>query len=126
MNDREILMMAQDAAKHAYAPYSNFTVGAAVECADGTVFTGCNVENASYSATICAERVAMTKAISQGRRQFVRIAIYGDSKNYCMPCGICRQFMSEFSESMEVLCARFDGRYVSYKLQDLFPHAFRL
>ena len=127
MTDRELLIMAHDAAQFAYAPYSNFPVGAAVECTDGSVFTGCNVENASYGAGICAERVAICKAISEGHRDFSRIAIFGTaSEQYCYPCGICRQFMIEFGTDIEVLAANKNGRYVSYRLSELVPHSFKL
>lgn len=120
--------MAREAAKNAYVPYSHFPVGAALECADGSVFTGCNVENAALGSTICAERTAIVKAVSEGRREFIRIAVYGEGENYCMPCGACRQVMAEFSgnRDMEVLCTRSGGRYVSYKLSQLLPHTFKL
>lgn len=126
MTDKEILIMAKDAAKNAYVPYSRFAVGAALECKDGTVYTGCNVENAALGDTICAERTACVKAVSEGRTDFVRIAIYAESQGYCMPCGSCRQFLAEFNRSgdMEVLAARADGRYVSYKLRELMPYTF--
>lgn len=126
MTDRELLNMAREAAKEAYVPYSHFPVGAALECADGSVFTGCNVENAALGSTICAERTAVVKAVSEGRRRFVRIAIYGEGENYCMPCGACRQVMTEFDPKgeMEVLCTRSGGRYVSYRLNQLMPHGF--
>ena len=126
MTDRELLDLAADAAKRAYIPYSRFPVGAALECSDGTVFLGCNIENASSGATICAERVAMTKAISEGRMDFKRIAVHGQGETYCLPCGICRQFINEFARDIEVLCTRSDGRYVSYRLSELLPHAFVL
>ena len=79
----------------AYCPYSHFPVGAALECADGTVFTGCNIENAVYPVGTCAERTAMSKAVSEGHTDFVRIVIAGRSSDYCYPCGMCRQFMKE-------------------------------
>jgi len=128
MTDRDLLNMARDAAKNAYVPYSHFPVGAALECADGSVFTGCNVENAALGSTICAERTAIVKAVSEGRREFVRIAVYGEGENYCMPCGSCRQVMAEFAgkTDMEILCTRSGGRYVSYKLSQLLPHTFIL
>ena len=127
MNDRELLNLARDAAANAYVPYSHFPVGAALECADGSIYTGCNIENAALGSTICAERVAVGKAVSEGHRSFVRIAIHGEGENYCMPCGACRQVLAEFSgEDMEVLCTRADGRYVSYKLSQLLPHTFIL
>ena len=126
MNDRELLSLARDAARNAYVPYSQFPVGAAVECADGSVFTGCNVENAAFGSTICAERTAIVKAVSEGHTDFRRIAIYGEGKNYCMPCGACRQVMAEFSSEMEVLCTRAGGGYVSYSLSKLMPYTFKL
>ena len=126
MKDRELLEIAEKAAKNAYVPYSKFPVGAALECADGTVYTGCNVENAALGSTICAERTAFVKAVSEGKREFVRIAIHGEGENYCMPCGACRQFMHEFAPHIEVLCTRAGGRYVSYRLDQLMPYAFEL
>ncbi len=124
MTDRELISEAVKAAKFAYAPYSKFSVGVAVECSDGSVYTGCNVENAALGATICAERVAVTKAVSEGKRAFRRIAVYADSADYCVPCGTCRQVLSEFSPNIEILCVRSDGRYVSYNLKNLLPQAF--
>ena len=126
MKDRELLEIAREAAKNAYVPYSRFPVGAALECTDGTVYTGCNVENAAYGSTICAERTAFVKAISEGKREFLRIAIHGEGENYCMPCGACRQFMHEFAPHMEVLCTKAGGRYVSYRLDKLMPYPFEL
>lgn len=124
MTDRELLNLAKEASEKAYAPYSRFQVGAALECGSGKVYTGCNVENAALGSTICAERVAVGKAVSEGEREFTRLAIYGEGKDYCMPCGTCRQVLMEFSRDMEVLCARATGGYVSYKLSELLPRAF--
>ena len=124
MNDRELFRIAKEASLNAYVPYSGFPVGAALECEDGTVYTGCNVENAAYGDTICAERTAVVKAVSEGRRSFTRIAIYGEGKGYCMPCGSCRQVLAEFSPEMEVLCAKAGGSYVSYPLTRLMPYTF--
>ena len=124
MTDRELLTLAQKASENAYVPYSKFSVGAALECTDGTVFTGCNVENAALGSTICAERTAICKAVSEGHRDFKRIAIWGDGENYCMPCGACRQVMAEFAPELEVLCAKSGGRYVSYPLSKLMPYSF--
>ena len=126
MTDRDLLNIAHEAAANAYAPYSRFPVGAALECEDGTVYLGCNVENVAFGCTICAERVAVCKAVSEGRLKFKRIAVYGEGENYCMPCGACRQFLSEFSPEMEVLCSKAEGRYVSYALNQLMPHTFSL
>lgn len=126
MTDKELLMLAHEMIYKAYAPYSSFAVGAALECVDDTIFTGCNIENAAFSETICAERVAVFKAISEGKRDFARIAIVAESDSYCLPCGSCRQVLAEFSPEMEVLCAKGNGSYVSYKLRDLLPLAFKL
>ena len=115
---------ARQAATRAYAPYSHFAVGAALLGEDGRVYVGCNVENAALGSTICAERTAACKAVSEGHRDFARIAIWGEGQGYCMPCGACRQFLAEFSTDMEVLCAKAGGRYVSYKLRELMPHTF--
>lgn len=124
MTDRELLNLAKEASENAYAPYSRFGVGAALECASGMVYTGCNIENVALGSTICAERVAVGKAVSSGERRFVRLAIYGEGKDYCMPCGTCRQVLAEFAKDMEILCARATGGYVSYKLSELLPHSF--
>ena len=124
LNDKELVAVARLAAEKAYVPYSNFPVGAALECPDGTVFTGCNVENAAYGSTICAERTAVCKAVSEGYRVFTKIAIWGKGDDYCFPCGACRQFMSEFSYNMDVISARGDGEFAKYKLSELMPFAF--
>ena len=119
-----LIKKAMEARQNAYAPYSNWQVGAAVLGADGRIYTGCNVENAALGSTICAERTACCKAVSEGKISFRRIAIYADSENWCTPCGACRQFLAEFSPNMEVLCAKAGDRYVSYKLSELLPHTF--
>ena len=124
MTDRELMNMAREASMNAYIPYSHFAVGAALECMDGSVYTGCNIENAALGSTICAERTACVKTVSEGKRSLRRIAIYADSEDWCTPCGACRQFLAEFSPDMEVLCAKAGARYVSYKLSELLPHTF--
>lgn len=124
MTDRELLNAAREASKNAYVPYSKFHVGAALECADGRVFTGCNVENAALGSTICAERTALLKAVSEGCRDFARIAVWGEGQDYCYPCGACRQVLVEFAPDMEVLVGRMDGKYVSYRLRELLPGIF--
>mgnify|MGYP001442091404 CR=1 FL=1 len=125
MTDRQLINLAEQASRNAYVPYSHFAVGAALECRDGTVFTGCNIENAAYGCTICAERTAIFKAVSEGHRDFVRIVIAGKSEDYCVPCGSCRQFLSEFNDGeLEILCCKADGRYVSYRLKELLPYTF--
>lgn len=92
MTDRQLINLAVQASRNAYVPYSHFAVGAALECRDGTVFTGCNVENAALGSTICAERTAACKAVSEGHRDFVRIAVYGDGEHYCYPAARAGSF----------------------------------
>ena len=108
----------------AYCPYSHFPVGAALECSDGTVFTGCNIENAAYGLTICAERTAIFKAISEGHRDLKRIVIAGKSEDYCVPCGSCRQVMQEFAPQMEVICLNGKGEAKHFALKELLPYGF--
>ena len=110
--------------RFSYAPYSHFRVGAALECEDGSVYTGCNVENAAYGSSLCAERTALVKAVSEGRRRFVRLAVAGDSEDYCWPCGACRQMLREFGTDLEVLAANREGAYVAISLEELLPHSF--
>ena len=124
MTEQELLLLAKEASERAYVPYSHFCVGAALECSDGTVFKGCNVENAAYGDTICAERTAIVKAVSEGYTSFRRIAIYGKSEGYCMPCGSCRQVMAEFSPQMQVICGSAAGDFISLPLTQLLPHTF--
>ncbi len=108
----------------AYAPFSNFKVGAALEDDDGHIHTGCNVENATYGLTMCAERVAVFKAVSEGARRFRRIAIAADSNVLTPPCGACRQILWEFCGDIEILIASTDGRTETHRLKDLFPRPF--
>ncbi|MDO4799707.1 MAG: cytidine deaminase [Bacillota bacterium] len=123
MTYRELLEAAYQAAENAYVPYSDYPVGAAILTTDGRVFTGCNVENSSYGATICAERVAATKAVSEGSAKFRAIAVVSKSKQFTPPCGVCRQFLSEFSEDLEFV---FDdeGEILLYHMNDLLPYSF--
>ena len=107
-----------------YCPYSHFRVGAALQCSDGTVFTGCNIENAAYGPTICAERTAAVKAISEGHRDFQRIVIAGMSEDFCFPCGLCRQFLYEFAPDLEVTCLNGKGASITISLRELLPHGF--
>ncbi|WP_238625280.1 cytidine deaminase [Aggregatilinea lenta] len=120
---RSLIDAAASARKNAYAPYSNFTVGAAILGDSGTVYSGCNVESASYGATICGERTAAVKAISEGERRFRAVAIV--TGNAAMPCGICRQFLYEFGPEMWVITADPQGRS-SFEgpLKDLLPYGF--
>ena len=124
MTREELKAAAVAMLDRAYCPYSHFAVGAALECADGTVFTGCNIENAAYGAGICAERTAMSKAISEGHRDFVRMAVAGKSDDYCVPCGICRQFIMEFAPDMEIICLNGQGESKKFSLRELLPCGF--
>lgn len=125
MTDRQLVDKAFEMLAYSYVPYSHFPVGAAICCTDGTVFTGCNVENAAYGSTICAERTALVKAVSEGHRDDLeRIAVVGNSADYCWPCGACRQMLYEFNPNMTVLVARGDRSYTSIPLHELLPHGF--
>lgn len=124
MTENELCQKAVDMMAMAYCPYSHFPVGAAVECSDGSVFTGCNIENAAYGAGTCAERTALSKAISEGHKDFVRIAIAGKSEDYCVPCGVCRQFMMEFAPHIEVICLNGKGESKHFTLPELLPYGF--
>ncbi len=124
MTKQELCQKAVQMQSFSYVPYSHFPVGAALECSDGTVFTGCNVENAAYGSTICAERTAIVKAVSEGHRDFVRIAIAGNSEDFCVPCGSCRQVMMEFAPEMEVICLNGAGESKSFALRELLPYGF--
>lgn len=122
MEDQELVRLAQAARKNAYAPYSHYDVGAALLTASGQVFTGCNVENAAYPMAICAERTAMVKAVSEGQREFVAIAVA--TRNGGSPCGACRQVMREFAPHLRVLLADEAGHVQAFTLDQLLPNAF--
>jgi len=126
MTEQELVSRAEAMKEKSYVPYSNFPVGAALLTADGAVFTGCNVENAAYGACICAEQTAIVKAVSEGHRHFQAIAVTGNSEDYCLPCGQCRQIMSEFAPDLKIICGRADGAFARYQLSELLAHAFRL
>jgi cytidine deaminase len=124
MTDRHLFECAVKALDAAYAPYSGYRVGACALSEDGRLFSGCNVENASYGATICAERTAITKGVSEGARRFTAIAVAGDADD-AWPCGICRQFLNEFSQDMRVICgSRASGTFTVVPLSRLLPRAF--
>jgi cytidine deaminase len=125
MDNRELYIMAREAMEHAYAPYSKFKVGAALLTADGRVFTGVNVENASFGATICAERTACVKAVSEGYKEFDAIAV-ASSRGGAPMCGICRQFLSEFAPDLTVITGDDEDHLNVMKLTQLLPDNFRL
>jgi cytidine deaminase len=126
MKDEELVKLAKESKERAYAPYSKFRVGAAAEAGSGRVYSGVNIENASYGATNCAERTAIFKAISEGEDSIRTIAIASDSNEYIFPCGICRQVISEFADSKtRILISKKDGGYKAFKIDELLPHAFK-
>ncbi len=134
VSDQELIALARRARDKAYVPYSNFSVGAAVETTDGQIFTGCNIENASYGATNCAERTAIFKAVSEGAREIRRLAVACTQAEPCMPCGICRQVIAEFA-SPDFYCLCVPGpepapgqadRIRLLELEELLPNRFSL
>jgi len=119
-----LIEAARAARERAFAPYSKFKVGAALETADGTVVTGCNIENSTYGLTVCAERVALLKAVSEGHRAFRRIAVVADTADATPPCGPCRQLLWEFCGDIEVILANLTSNLGHHRLKDLFPLPF--
>lgn len=118
-----LVRQAIDATQHAYIPYSHYPVGAALRAVDGTIYTGCNVENAAYPATICAERTALVKAVSEGQRQFDLLAVA--TRNGGSPCGTCRQMLFEFAPELRVVTVDLDGvLYSDCTLSELLPNGF--
>lgn len=128
---KQLIQRAIEAREMAYAPYSGFLVGAALECSDGSLYTGCNIENAAFSPTNCAERTAFFKAVSEGQRDFRRIAIVGGKEGEMTapaPCGVCLQVMAEFcrADTFEIIMAKSKEEYVCKKLEELLPNSFSL
>jgi len=125
MADRDRLVdAARKARENAVAGFSGFKVGAALETADGTIVTGCNVENATYGLTVCAERIAMFKALSEGHREFTRVAVVADTADPTPPCGACRQILWEFGGDLEVFLANLTEHKGTYRMKDLLPLPF--
>lgn len=129
MTSEKLIEMAKTAASNAYAPYSDFCVGAALLCKNGKIYTGCNIENSSFSPTNCAERTAFFKAVSEGERDFEAIAIVGgknlDFSDFCYPCGVCRQVMSEFCKGeFRIILGKADGEIIESTLSELLPNGF--
>lgn len=123
-NYKKMIELAQSAMKNSYSPYSHFKVGACLKTVNGKYFVGTNIENASYGASICAERSAISCAISSGEKNFEAIAIISSGDNFCPPCGICRQVLSEFGDDIKVVLAKSPQDYVVYNLSELLPHKF--
>ena len=130
---KELMLAAMEAREGAYAPYSGFYVGAALLTAEGKIYTGCNIENAAYTPTNCAERTAIFKAVSDGERDFTAIAVAGGPKGeppgeFCPPCGVCRQVMAEFcdADKFEIVLVKSEEEYKRYLLRKLFPEGFTL
>ncbi len=127
LDRKKLIAAARDAREFSYSPFSGFRVGAALLTAQGEIYTGCNIENSAYSPTLCAERCAVAKAVSEGRRQFVAIAVVGPEDAYTTPCGVCRQVLYEFcDESLIVLCGGTEEHYWETTLGELLPKGFRL
>jgi len=125
MDIKELVRLAIEAREKAYVPYSKFKVGAAIEMEDGSVFTGCNIENASYGATNCAERTAIFKAVSEGHTIMKKIAIVGDMLAFTAPCGICRQVIAEFAaKDIEIVLIKNQDEYIVKTLEEILPGAF--
>ncbi len=131
MKPMELVAMAEAARAQSYCPYSGFAVGAALLCADGTVYTGCNIENAAFGPTVCAERTAVFKAVSEGRREFKALAVAGGTAGKpvgreCPPCGVCRQVLREFcADDFPVYMSGGNGTYRMLRLSELLPASFR-
>ena len=131
MTEKELCALAVKAMDNAYTPYSSFKVGAAILTKNGKVYTGCNIENASFSPTVCAERTAIFKAVSEGEREFAMIAVAGGKngkiEKICPPCGVCRQVMSEFCKpDFPVLLVKGEGEYEKFTLAEILPLSFKL
>lgn len=124
MEKKELIAAATAVRENAYAPFSSFKVGSAIEMEDGDVIDGCNVESASYGLTVCAERVAIWKAISEGKRKIKHIAVVADTEELTPPCGVCRQIIWEFGGDIPVTMANLKGKTETVQMKDLLPRAF--
>ena len=124
MTDKHLIEKAKRARLEAYAPYSNFKVGAALLTKSGKVYTGANVENSTFGLTVCAERIAVFKAVNKGDKDFAKIAVVADKNQPVPPCGACRQVLSEFVKDLKIVCANLKGKVDKYTLKELLPEAF--
>ena len=123
-NSESLIEAAKEARLQSVAPFSNFLVGAAVRTEDGKVYTGCNVESASYGLTVCAERVAIWKALSEGERDFTELAVVADTDSLTPPCGTCRQIIWEFARGAKIVFANLEGKTATFEIKELLPRAF--
>jgi cytidine deaminase len=121
---QELIEIAKTARLHSVAPFSNFLVGAAIRTAEGKVYTGCNVESASYGLTVCGERVAIWKALSEGEREFAELAIVADTESLTPPCGTCRQIIWEFAKHAKIILSNLKGETQECSIKELLPRAF--
>ncbi|KAB3533250.1 cytidine deaminase [Alkaliphilus serpentinus] len=124
MKYKELMKKALEAREYAYVPYSSFPVGAALLTKSGKVYTGCNIECASYGGTNCAERTAIFKAVSEGEKEIEAIAVVGDLENYTFPCGICRQVIVEFGRDIKIIIGKSENDYKIYSMEEILPHSF--
>jgi cytidine deaminase len=124
VDTKDLIERAIQARKHAVAAYSHFQVGAIVVANSGKIFVGCNIENSSYGLTMCAERVAIFKALSEGEREFQYVVVAADLPIPCYPCGACRQIIWDFASHAKIICANIQGRFEIYTAAELIPHAF--
>lgn len=124
MDKKLLVKKAFEAKEKAYAPYSGFNVGAALLTKNGKIYTGCNIESASYTPTICAERTAIAKAVSEGERDIIAIAVTGGDSQWTFPCGVCRQVIREFGKDATIIIAKSEDEYREYTLKELLPHSF--
>lgn len=124
MDTKQLITKALEAQQNAYVPYSNFKVGAALLTKSGKIYTGCNIESASYTPSICAERTAISKAVSEGEREIEAIAVVGNPQEYTFPCGVCRQVIREFGKDASIIVAKNEDDYKEYKLDEILPYSF--
>lgn len=124
MKYRELVKAARKAKRYSHSPFSKYRVGAAVLSANGRIYTGCNIENSSYSLTICAERTALFKAISEGEKKFVALAISNDEKKFASPCGACRQVISDLAGEIDIILTNGKGKIKEFKTSELLPYPF--
>jgi cytidine deaminase len=124
--DKELVNVAKKALSKAYSPYSNYKVGAALRTKEGKIYDGCNIENASFGLTVCAERVALFKALSEGEKEFTELAVVIDDEILPSPCGACRQVISELAPNASIILATVNGLYKEYSVEELLPNAFKL